>query len=54
MAVLLFHKENLGQLKDGLIALMDLFGDVLEAPIENGTSFIHDELIDRLERIVRL
>uniref|UniRef100_A0A2C9LCK9 EF-hand domain-containing protein n=1 Tax=Biomphalaria glabrata TaxID=6526 RepID=A0A2C9LCK9_BIOGL len=51
MAHLVFNKTNLGQLKDGLCVFLDLYSDVLNKEFENGTSFSHDEILGRLDKI---
>lgn len=52
MARLVFNKDNLMQIKEGLNLLFDLFIDVIDTPFEHGNCFTHSEVMLRFESVV--
>ncbi|PVD18959.1 hypothetical protein C0Q70_21518 [Pomacea canaliculata] len=53
MARLVFNKDNLMQIKEGLNLLFDLFIDVIDTPFEHGNCFTHSEVMLRFESVRR-
>ncbi|GFN73892.1 median body protein-like isoform x1 [Plakobranchus ocellatus] len=51
MARLVFNQGNLGQLKEAMNVLLDVYADMLAVPFEHGTCFSHDDILERLEQI---
>ncbi|KAK3775455.1 hypothetical protein RRG08_015302 [Elysia crispata] len=51
MARLVFNQGNLGQLKEAVTTLLDIYGEMLDVPFEHGTCFSHDDIMERLDQI---
>ncbi|GFS22153.1 median body protein-like isoform X2 [Elysia marginata] len=51
MARLVFNQGNLGQLKEAMTTLLDIYGEMLDHPFEHGTCFSHEDVMERLQQI---
>ncbi|KAL8595472.1 hypothetical protein ACOMHN_024171 [Nucella lapillus] len=53
MSRLIFNKGNLEQLRGGLNQILDIFSELLDVPFEHGNCFSHDNLLVRMDAVVR-